>query len=166
MRNSNIFSIIVLLFTSIIFISCNESPNENDDSNDLIDSTETISADADSLKTTDNIASELIAGQHIYNDFCLVCHLENGQGIEGNFPPLAKSDYLLADKLRAIKTTIYGSKEPITVNGIEYSGGMMTITELSDEQVKSVVNFILNSWGNNGGEVTLEEVKKVREENK
>ena len=36
-------------------------------------------------------------GKEIYNDFCVQCHLDNGEGVSGVFPPLAKSDYLLGN---------------------------------------------------------------------
>ena len=40
------------------------------------------------------IQESLIDGQEIYNDFCAQCHLEDGKGVEGIYPPLAKSDFL------------------------------------------------------------------------
>ena len=39
----------------------------------------------------------------------------------------------------------------------------MTLTEMTDEEVRDVVNYILNSWGNDGGDVTLEDVEDERE---
>ncbi|OUR72268.1 hypothetical protein A9Q78_07300 [Methylophaga sp. 41_12_T18] len=42
-------------------------------------------------------------GKKIYKSQCAACHQKKGQGIPGVFPPLAGSDYLLADKERAIK---------------------------------------------------------------
>jgi len=37
-------------------------------------------------------------GKDIYITNCLTCHLDQGEGIEGVYPPLAKADYLMADK--------------------------------------------------------------------
>lgn len=109
-------------------------------------------------------AESLAAGKAIYEGkgTCSVCHQVTGLGLPPTFPPLAKADYLLADKKRAIKQTMYGAKEPITVNGNTYPGGLMTITPLTDQEVVDVVNYILNSWGNSGGVVTLDEVKAAR----
>ena len=112
--------------------------------------------------TTDETTADASAGEEIYKANCMVCHQENGEGVSGTFPPLAKSDYLLADKTRAILQTLNGSKEPITVNDVEYAGGVMTVVELEDQQTVDVVNYILNSWGNEGGQVTLEEVQAVK----
>ncbi len=109
-------------------------------------------------------AERLAAGKAVYEGkgTCSVCHQPTGVGMPPTFPPLAKADYLLADSKRAIRQTMYGSKEPITVNGTTYPGGIMTIVPLSDQEVTDVVNYILNSWGNKGGVVTLEDVKAER----
>ena len=112
---------------------------------------------------------DLSAGEAIYNGkgTCVICHQENGEGL-ATFPPLANADYLLEDPMRAIKQTIQGSPEPITVNGVTYQGGEMgpAIEEvnLTDQEIVDVVNYILNSWGNDGGTITLEDVAKVRAE--
>jgi nitrite reductase (NO-forming) len=37
-------------------------------------------------------------GKRIYGSYCQTCHMQNGLGIEGVFPPLAKSDYLMKDR--------------------------------------------------------------------
>jgi len=105
--------------------------------------------------------SKYAAGEEVYNANCVACHQSKGEGVEGVFPPLANSDYLLADKKRAIKQIINGSSGEMIVNGITYNT-VMPPQPLNDEQVKNVMNFILNSWGNSGGEVTLEEVKAER----
>jgi len=109
-------------------------------------------------------AMDLTAGQTIYNGKgnCFTCHQVNGQGLAPAFPPLANADYLLENKDRAIHQTIYGSQEPITVNGTTYPGKVMTKVEMTDQEVADVVNFVLNSWGNNGGTVTVEDVTRVR----
>ena len=109
-------------------------------------------------------AKAMETGKAIYNGKgnCFACHQPTGVGVPGVFPPLAKSDFLLADKKRAIVQTIYGSKTPITVNGIKYPGGIMTNVPMTDQEVVDVVNYTLNSWGNKGGVVTLEEVKAAR----
>ena len=111
-----------------------------------------------------NLQESIEAGKAIYEGkgTCVTCHQKNGAGIPPTFPPLANADYLLEDKHRAIKQTMYGADEPITVNGITYPGGIMTTVELTNKEVRDVVNYILNSWGNDGGVVTIEDVKAQR----
>jgi nitrite reductase (NO-forming) len=111
-----------------------------------------------------DLAASIKAGKAIYEGkgTCSVCHQLNGAGLPPTFPPLAGADYLLADKQRAVKQTMYGSKEPIKVNGVTYPGSIMTTVELSNEEVRDVVNYILNSWGNDGGSVTTKDVVAAR----
>ena len=82
----------------------------------------------------------------------------------GVFPPLAKSDFLMADVDRSIRTVLHGRSGPITVNGQNYNGAMPPQTLLTDEQVSDVLTFIRNSWGNSGDAVLPARVKTIREE--
>ncbi len=102
-------------------------------------------------------------GKRVYLQNCSMCHQPEGQGLPGVFPPLAKSDFLVADRSRAIRVALKGLSGPIVVNGQKYDGAMPALS-LSDEQIANVTTFILNSWGNTGKQVTPDEVKVVREE--
>ena len=77
------------------------------------------------------------------------------------FPPLAKSDYLNADKIRAIKTVTGGLETKLTVNGHEFNG-VMPAWSLSDEDIANVLTYVYDAWGNSGHEVTPAEVKADR----
>jgi len=107
--------------------------------------------------------SPYAAGEKVYLSNCASCHQKTGEGLEGAFPPLAQSDYLLADKKRAIQIATNGMDGPITVNGVDYDA-MMASQGLSNEDVKEVVNYVLNSWGNEGGEVTIADVEAALSE--
>jgi nitrite reductase (NO-forming) len=100
-------------------------------------------------------------GKRVFTQTCLACHQPEGQGLAGVFPPLAKSDFLMADKSRAITALIQGMSGPITVNGQNYNGVMPPVM-INDEQVAQVLTYVRNSWGNEGDIVTLDEVHKVR----
>jgi len=101
---------------------------------------------------------DLTKGKEVYDKTCKVCHQENGEGVAGAFPPLAKSDYLLADKSRAMKEIKEGLSGEITVNGQKYNSTMAP-NNLTDEEIVAVTNYILNSWGNEGGTVTIDDLK-------
>jgi mono/diheme cytochrome c family protein len=107
--------------------------------------------------------AQLDQGKKIYVQNCLVCHQPNGEGLAGVFPPLAKSDFLMADKERSIRIVIQGQTGEIVVNGVRYNG-IMPPVPIKDEQVAQVLTYVRNSWGNSGEPVTVEEVKKVRAE--
>lgn len=104
-------------------------------------------------------------GKKVYLSVCFACHLANGEGMPGVFPPLASSDYLNADKDRAVRIPIKGLSGPITVNGKPYNNVMPPQTQLDDAQVADVVTYIMNSWGNQGGTVSANDVKRARAEN-
>jgi mono/diheme cytochrome c family protein len=85
-------------------------------------------------------------GKTVYQTNCMSCHMPEGTGLEGTFPPLVKSKNL-ADKNRVIKIILKGLSGPLKVNGVDYDGEMAGIN-LTNEQVADVANYIRNSWGN------------------
>jgi mono/diheme cytochrome c family protein len=108
-----------------------------------------------------DLKASITRGKEVYLSNCLSCHMEKGEGIEGVNPPLAKSDYLMADKKRSIKQILEGATGELKVNGKTYSTPMNAI-ELSDEQVSDVLNYVRNSFGNKGPAIKPEEVKALR----
>lgn len=100
-------------------------------------------------------------GERIYTNNCLACHQANGSGIKGAFPPLAKSDYLNADKNRAIQTVVHGREGAIVVNGEKYNS-VMPAQMLNDEDIANVLTYVYSVWGNAKKVVTPAEVKSVR----
>ncbi len=105
-------------------------------------------------------AEQMALGKSIYDTKCVVCHQANGSGIKPAFPPLAGSDYLLADKKRAVAQVLNGSHHEIVVNGDTYNGEMLQQVGTHEEAV-AVINYVLNNFGNNGGYITVDEVKDV-----
>lgn len=102
-------------------------------------------------------------GKKVYDRVCITCHMADGTGVAGTFPPLAKSDYLIADIDRAIHGVANGLKGEITVNGVKYNQEMpKPIPELTDEELSNVFTYVLNSFENPGGEVNVEQAKKAR----
>jgi len=108
-----------------------------------------------------DLKASIVRGKEVYIAQCMSCHLEQGEGIEDVYPPLAKADYLMADKKRSIDNVIHGVKGEIKVNGKTYNMDM-TAFDLPDQDVSDVLNYIRNSWGNKGSAVTPEEVSAAR----
>ncbi len=86
-------------------------------------------------------------GEAIYQDFCVQCHMSEGQGVPNAFPPLAKSDFLKNNLEQSLKGVKYGMRGPIKVNGKSYDG-VMVAQGLDDEEVADVMNYVLSNWGN------------------
>ena len=78
------------------------------------------------------------------------------------FPPLAKSDYIAADPKRAISTVLRGLTGKVTVNGKEYNSVMPPMNQLNDDEIANILTYVLNTWGNPGGGISADDVKKVR----
>ncbi len=114
-------------------------------------------------QTEPDLEESIKLGEEIYQGYCLACHMSEGEGLPGAFPPLAKSDYLMADKERSIRQVMHGSEGEMVVNGETYNG-VMPPQQLSDEEIAHVLNFVRNSWGNEGEVVTFAEVKAIRDE--
>ncbi len=108
-------------------------------------------------------AQQIALGKNVFENNCLACHQANGEGIESAFPPLAKSDYLNADHGRAIDIVLYGRSGPVEVNGKKYDSVMPGIA-LNNGQVANVLTYVLNSFGNDGGQVSPTQVEKQRKE--
>ena len=130
---------------------------------------EVTETETEEVTETEETVADFSAGQAIYEGkgLCHTCHMPDGTGVEGTFPPLADSDFLktLTGK-DLINTVVYGNTEAITVNGVEYPGNVMNATmtavEFTDQEIVDVVNYVSNKWGN-GEVVTLEDVAAANE---
>lgn len=111
----------------------------------------------------DALVQSVERGKEVYEDFCITCHMAEGEGIPGTFPPLAKSDYLTKNRIGSIRSVKYGQQGEIVVNGVKYNG-IMTPLYLEDDEVADVLNYVMNSWGNKEKMVTLEEVANIEKE--
>ena len=109
------------------------------------------------------VEQQVAAGQALYAGTCSVCHQNNGEGLAGVFPPLAKADYLAKQpKNHLIEVVLNGLSGPITVNGKDYNSVMPPMSQHTDDEVANILTYVLNSWDNPGGRVTKAEVAGVR----
>lgn len=100
---------------------------------------------------------------------CGGCHQGNGNGIPGQFPPLAGSEWVNGGTERLIRVAQHGLVGAITVKGQGYNtpGGMMGFgAAMSAQDLANVLTYVRNSWGNESSMVTKEMVEKVRSEEK
>ncbi len=104
--------------------------------------------------------------EQVYQANCQACHMAEGQGIPGAFPPLAKSDFLMKDQKRAIGVVLNGLSGAIQVNGQTYQMEMPSHAQLTDQQVADVLTYIQNNWGNEAKPVTPAQVSEVRKSSK
>jgi nitrite reductase (NO-forming) len=101
-------------------------------------------------------------GSQVFGRVCSACHQSQAQGLPGAFPPLAGSDFLMADEKRAIDIVMNGTRGPVTVKGVTFDSQMPN-PGLNDAEIAGVLTYVRNNFGNKGDTTTLAEVKKFRE---
>lgn len=106
----------------------------------------------------------VLEGRILYNTYCASCHQRDGKGDRNRFPPLASSPTISGPQDYVIGVVLHGIQGEIVVNGTTYDGFMPGhAAMLDDHAVASIVSYIRTGLGNNGNEVTPEDVKKVRD---
>ena len=96
---------------------------------------------------------------------CGGCHQGAGNGIPGQFPPLAGSEWVTGGTERLIRVVQHGLVGPVTVKGQGFNtpGGMQPFgAAMSAGDLANVLTFNRNSWGNEAPMITKEMVEKVR----
>jgi mono/diheme cytochrome c family protein len=107
-----------------------------------------------------------VLGQRTYAMACLACHQADGEGVAGQFPPLANSEWVLTEGPgRLVRIILNGLQGPITVRGQTYNNIMPPWGDtLSDDQVAAVSTYVRNQWSNRASAVSVEEVAAIREQ--
>jgi mono/diheme cytochrome c family protein len=95
-----------------------------------------------------DLAESIKRGKEVYATYCQSCHMEDGKGIPGVNPPVAKADYMKKPTDTLIYVILKGQSGEVMVNGKKYNVPMPPMEYLTDEQIADVVNYTKNSWGN------------------
>lgn len=106
------------------------------------------------------LAQRIEQGKNVYDANCAACHMPEGGGIPGAFPPVAGADYLNEDTTRSIRLVANGLEGEITVNGQTYNNVMPRLN-LSHEKIANVLSYIYSQWDNNGTTVTPDMVREA-----
>jgi len=104
-------------------------------------------------------------GQLVFEKNCQLCHQATGMGVPGQFPPLAGSEWVLAEGPgRIARIVLNGFSGPVTVKGAQFNNNMFAFRDLlSDEEIAAVLTFVRSEWGNAASPITPEQVKKIRD---
>ncbi len=93
-------------------------------------------------------AAGSVDGASVFADNCSACHQANGEGVEGQFPPLAgNSDLFLATDFPAA-VVLNGLQGPIDVAGQSLDQTMPSFDFLSDDEIAAVIGYVRGSFGN------------------
>jgi len=102
----------------------------------------------------------LVQGKELYQTYCTNCHQDDGKGLAALYPPLAASDYLMADLPRAACIVKNGQFKEIVVNGTTYNQMMPGLGHLTNLEIATIITYVSNSWGNEAGIQNVTEVEK------
>ena len=149
----------MLLSLGLFFAACSGGGGEKAKEPEKQEVTKEAPAEPEP-KPEDDWAAQMKRGEEIYKEKCIICHMADGKGVANAFPPLAESDYLMADLVRAVEQTLNGSHEEMVVNGVTYNAPMTPQVDTKEDGV-AVINYVINNFGNPGGKVTMEDVKDV-----
>jgi mono/diheme cytochrome c family protein len=104
-------------------------------------------------------------GKRVYEAVCGICHGNDGAGKPGQAPPVAGSEWVLAKGAnRLVHIPLEGLSGSLMVKGKEWNLNMAAMgVALSDSDLAAVLSYLRTSWGNQAGEVTADDVKKIRD---
>lgn len=107
--------------------------------------------------------AQIARGKQVYMQVCFACHMPDGKGMPNVFPPLAKSDFLMADRERAMRIVLKGLTGPVTVNGATYNSAMPAQeSTLTEQQIADALTYVTNSFGNSADAFSVDDVRRVK----
>jgi mono/diheme cytochrome c family protein len=108
-----------------------------------------VSTDTDPRVIRQPPAEAMTRGQRIYQDHCMQCHGERGEGVRGAYPPLAGSRaVLMRETSNLVQVVLHGGFAPATRGNPRPYGMPPFAVVLNDAEVASVLSYVRASWGN------------------
>jgi mono/diheme cytochrome c family protein len=111
-------------------------------------------------------ADPKVVGKALFSANCITCHQANGQGLAGQYPPLAGSEVVLGEATNhMIAIVLKGLQGPVTIKGQPYNNAMQAWeAQYTDRQLAAILTYVRSDWGNSGAPVTADMVKQIRDE--
>ena len=105
-------------------------------------------------------------GKKVFAANCQTCHQANGQGVPGQYPPLAGSEFTNGGSQRMGMIVLKGLQGPVKVKGQQYGAAVMQPWDktLTDKQIADVMTYERSEWGNSASPVTAEQIAALRKE--
>jgi mono/diheme cytochrome c family protein len=102
-------------------------------------------------------------GSNLYIANCSACHLANGEGIPGAFPPLKGSGVVNKDDAAKHIQVVLNGMQGARAGGVVYAAAMPPFAGvLSDAEIADIIDFERSSWGNHGAPVNAAQVAAER----
>ena len=108
-------------------------------------------------------ATDLAAGQTLYQQQCESCHGQQGQGVNNVYPALAGNTTVLEPSaVNSIRSVLHGGFAPLTQHNPEPYSMPPFSGQLNNAEIAAVVNYIRQSWGNQAPPINAATVTQVR----
>ena len=97
---------------------------------------------------------------------CASCHLPDGHGVDGVFPPLGAGFVSLAatpaGRAYLVLLVTHGIHGPLEIDGVRYAGAMYK-QRLDDAETAAVLNYVIEGLNGGGAEAfDALEVRRIR----
>jgi mono/diheme cytochrome c family protein len=103
-------------------------------------------------------------GAAIYSDACASCHLQDGVGQPGTFPPLGHNAMLQqADAVGLEHLILAGGRIGISASHPSPLTMPSFAWKLSDSEIADVSTYIRNRWGNQAGAIPTSDIHSMRQ---
>ena len=102
-------------------------------------------------------------GAKIYEQHCVACHGEAGQGVPNAYPALAGNRAVtLANTANLVQVVLKGGYAPATAGNPRPYGMPPYMLELNDREVAAVLTHLRSAWGNQAAPVSELDVNRLR----
>lgn len=159
MKKLNFVLAFSIIGIAAVTFSCSSGSEQKAAKTETVVENET-EADEIIAEEANEMAAQMARGEQIYKEKCIACHQPNGQGLPNVFPNLVENDFLLNQKVLAVSQVLNGSENVAAEKNIKYPAPMPPQADTKEDAV-AVINYVLNNFGNNGGYVTLDDVKDI-----
>ncbi len=123
-----------------------------------------IPGKGDNQQTARSDDGTVSRGKAIYVDQCSGCHMENGEGQPGIFPPLKGNAVVQARDPETMVHMILGGARVVSTTQKPTGFAMPAFDwKLSDQDVADLASYLRGAWGNRADPVSASEIKKTRE---
>jgi mono/diheme cytochrome c family protein len=99
----------------------------------------------------------------LYEQHCAQCHGDKGQGVPNAYPPLAGNRAVTMESTtNLVQMVLNGGYPPATQGNPRPFGMPPFVLVLNDNDVADVITYIRTSWSNQAGNITPQEVNRIR----
>ncbi|WP_213134847.1 cytochrome c [Citrobacter sp. FP75] len=112
--------------------------------------------------TTASWSNSPQAGKVVYNRYCSTCHGLEGKGTDNNAPSLINNPLVMVDDPTPLFRVIsQGAETPTTRGNVAFKMPAYNGV-LSEGEMRDVINYVRQIWGEGNGEVSQEELAGLK----